>query len=287
MAKKLTKTALWCFTQYKLDFDYEKYLKETTAIYVAYSLETCPTTKRPHHQGFVQFSGQRGSIKGVSKQLDNANCRMCGGNIDQNSDYCSKEGKLIELGIKPMPGKRNDLEAIKDDIMNGTKVDDICVDNPTLYHQYGRTLNKLEDIALRKQWRTEMTTCNWYCGATGTGKSHEAFTNYSNDTHYIYSNDGGWWDGYIGQGIVIINEFRGNIIYSELLDLIDKWPKTVRRRNREPVPFLAKHMIITSSLMPHDCYRGVLEKDDSIEQLLRRITIIKMDERYSKGNTGP
>ncbi len=70
-------------------------------------------------------------------------------------------------------------------------------------------------------------------------------------------------------------------------DLIDKWPKTVRRRNREPVPFVAKHMIMTSSLMTYDCYRGVLEKYESIEQLLWRITIIKMDERYSKGNTGP
>jgi hypothetical protein len=125
-----------------------------------------------------------------------------------------------------------------------------------------------------------MTKAEWIYGSTGTGKSHYAFNNYSPDTHYLYPNDGGWWDGYTGQEIVIINEFRGGIMYSELLELLDKWPKTVRRRGREPVPFLAKLVIITSSLHPKNIYQGVLEKDDSIDQLLRRIKVIEFRDKY-------
>jgi hypothetical protein len=132
-----------------------------------------------------------------------------------------------------------------------------------------------------------MTKCDWVYGPTGTGKSHYAFSNYSPETHYVYPNDGGWWDGYVGQEVVIINEFRGGIMYSELLDLLDKYPKQVRRRGREPVPFLAKLIIITSSKHPCSCYDGVYQEDDSIDQLLRRINLIKMDQKLSEGNTGP
>ena len=280
------KTRLWCFTNFVLDFNYQEYLDETTAEYVAYSLETCPKTKRKHHQGFVYFNGARGSIKGVAKQLGKCNVRPCKGNIDQNEDYCSKDGTLIEFGVKPKQGFRNDLEAIKESILEQKlSVDDICVENPNLYHQYGRTLNKLEDIALRKRFRTEMTKCEWLYGPTGVGKSHRAFENYSPETHYLYPNDGGWWDGYTGQAIVIINEFRGAIIFSELLELIDKWPKTVRRRGREPVPFLAKLVIITSSMRPSKVYKDIKNKDDSISQLMRRIKLVKMEQKWSGGNT--
>lgn len=42
---------------------------ETTAEYIAYSEEECPSSGKKHHQGFVYFSAQRGSIKGVAGQL--------------------------------------------------------------------------------------------------------------------------------------------------------------------------------------------------------------------------
>ena len=65
--------------------------------------------------------------------------------------------------------------------------------NPEAYHQYGpRTLTKVEDIALRSKFRTEMTTCEWLSGPTGVGKSHRAFQGFTPDTHYVWKlNDGG------------------------------------------------------------------------------------------------
>lgn len=195
------------------------------------------------------------------------------GNEEQCTAYGSKDNDYQDFGDKPKQGMRSDLEAIKDDILNGTTtVDDIAIEQPNMYHQYGRTFNKLEDIALRRKFRTWMTTCEWIYGKTGVGKSHKAFENYNPDTHYIYPNDNGWWDGYTGQETVIINEFRGGIQYSELLDLIDKWPKTVKRRHREPAPFLAKHIIITSSMTPSEVYNN-LSINDRLEQLMRRITL--------------
>ena len=153
----MVKGRLWCFTNFNLDFDYEEYLAETTAEYVVVGREICPDTKKDHDQGFVYFSGARGSIKGVAKQLGKCHVECCQGNMDQNTDYCSKDDNVREFGIKPKQGERTDLLKIKEDIMGGKSVDEITLENPMVYHQYGRTLNKLEDLALRKKFRKEMT----------------------------------------------------------------------------------------------------------------------------------
>tara|TARA_B100000787_G_scaffold135122_1_gene103893 strand:+ start:1635 stop:1814 length:180 start_codon:yes stop_codon:yes gene_type:complete len=47
-----------------------------------------------------------------------------------------------------------------------------------------------------------------------------------------------------------MNDFRAELKYNDMLNLIDKWPYTVPRRGREPAPFLAKAVIVTSSCHP-------------------------------------
>ena len=286
------RTRLWCFTNFNLDFDYKSiYDNEKYHIkYIAYGNEICPTTNRPHHQGWIYFSSDKDSKKAVGKILGNANCRPCKGNIQQQEDYCSKEkGYYTELGTRPdNQGARTDLEAVKNDILNGLiKCDDIACEKPSLYHQYGRTLTKIEDIALRKKWRNWMTEGIWYYGETGCGKSEKAFENYNPLTHYKYTEE--WWDGYIGQDTLIIDELRGDTIrFRELLALADKHPHYVKRRCREPIPFLAKKIIITSALHPKDIFTN-LNADDKLDQLYRRFKIVKLEnpQKSSKGNTEP
>ena len=123
-----------------------------------------------------------------------------------------------------------------------------------------------------------MTEAVWIYGATGVGKSHHAFEGYDPATHYIWSHDKGWWDGYNGHPIVIMNDYRGEIAYNNLLKLIDRWPEKVSRRGREPTQFLAKKVIITSSLSPSDVYKNRME-EDKLEQLLRRCEVIHMKEK--------
>ena len=142
-----------------------------------------------------------------------------------------------------------------------------------LFHMYGRTLTKLEDLRMRKLFRNFMTQGVWIWGPTGTNKSRMAFEGFTPETHYNLVNDRGWWDGYCQQETVIINDFRGWIPYDELLQLVDRYPYSVRRRGREPMPFLSKKVIITSALPPSKVYCNRNE-GDSIEQLLRRFDVI-------------
>lgn len=144
-----------------------------------------------------------------------------------------------------------------------------------IYHQYGRTLNKLEDLKMRNISRDEITTCDWIYGETGSGKSHRVFQDYHPSTHYLWRNDNGWWEGYTQQHYIIMNDYRGEIKYNELLQLIDKYPYFVKRRGKEPLPFTSKHIFITSSLSPEKIYHNRVE-EDKIEQLLRRINVIHL-----------
>ena len=255
--------------------------------------ETAPTTGTPHVHIALYFTRGRSGNSLVKQFKCNVDCKGKGKWKDELRDYIIKapghkkhneQGEVFfEEGNKPSPGKRTDIAAACIEIENGRKVDDIAIEDPMFYHMYGRTLSKIEDIALRQRFRTEMTVGTWYYGSTGVGKSHDAFTNFTPETHYVYPDDNGWWDGYTGQETVIINDFRGSLTYGFLLNLVDKWPVSVRRRCREPVPFLAKHVIITSSEPPWEVYNN-LSANDSLDQLHRRFNIVycpSRDERIS------
>lgn len=249
-----------------------------TTKYLVYGDEICPTTGRQHWQTYVVFNYQK-TFSAVKKLYKGAHLEPCKGSPEANMRYCKKEGKWKEFGKAPAQGERGDLIEVKEDILNGKLTcEDIIIENPMLYHQYGRTLDKVEDIALRRKFRKKMTEGIWYWGRTAVGKSHEAYKDFTPETHYNYPNDKGWWDGYRQQETVILNDFRGDMPYNELLQLIDKWPHNVRRRCREPMPFTSKRIIITSSLPPEEVYHNRAEKDN-IDQLLRRIKVIELKKK--------
>lgn len=239
--------------------------------YQVWGYEKCPTTGRDHWQGYVYFTNPR-MFSSVRKLLAPHHVEIARGSVQQNEEYCKKDGVHVEFGVKPQQGERRDLVALKDYIMGGGTVEEILLDDPMAYHQYGRTLLALEDTYGNRQVRLEMTRGIWIHGPTGVGKSHTAEVLAGDDTIYHWSPDNGWWDGYTGQNVVIMNDFRGQIPYNEMLMMVDKWPFAVRRRNRKPRPFTAHTVIITSSLDPAGVYHNLAENDD-LAQIYRRFDV--------------
>lgn len=244
---------------------------------LGFGYELCPTTGTPHWQSHV-YMKQQYTLSAMIKWLkrfachgEHPNVKIMNGTYKQNVTYCSKDGKYEEYGEPPSQGARHDLDELKTKITEGASVDDIVMDNPIMYHQYGRTLDRIEAIHLRTRKRTEMTKGLWFYGPTGTGKSHKAFEMVAGKSYYVFKDDKGWWDGYTGQEVVIINDFRGEIRFGELLQMTDKWDYSVRRRGKEPMPFTSSLIIITASLPPNEVYNG--KDKDSIDQLLRRYEV--------------
>jgi len=266
----------FCFTLF--DFELEQVFIDYDYDYLVMGRETCPETQKKHLQGFIRFKSTKkfttliSHFKGVHFEPMATDAFTC-------IQYCKKDGNWKEYGTNPTnkQGTRSDLITLRDNLLAGdTTSENIIMEKPMLYHQYGRTIDKIEDIVMRKKYRTEMTSGIWLYGETGCGKSHAAFRDFTPENYYVLNlGDKGWWEGYKQQHTVIINEFRGQIAYGELLDLLDKYPKSVPRRGREPLPFTSKRIIITSSLPPDEVYHN-LSINDSLQQLKRRLKIVRV-----------
>jgi len=270
----------WIFTSWKKE--HEPNFCAEKIKYLCYGEEHTQAGQF-HWQGFVCFKNAK-TMRAAQKILGDpvAHMKVMKGTIEENEIYCSKEGKYKEHGERPAQGKRNDIQKMSEDIYEGKMTrKDVAFANVQIYNQFRNTLKDFEDWRYENKERTETTEGIWIYGKTGTGKSHMAFDLAKGKTKYVLEDDGGWWDNYLQQDVVIINDFRGWIKYSELLTLVDHWPKSVRRRGRAPINFNSKQIIITSSLHPKDIYKN-RDKEDDIAQLLRRFEIIKLTKKYEK-----
>ncbi len=266
---------------------YQQLIDDKKIQFIAYGEETCPTTGKAHHQAFLYFHNPKSTgaknLCRIGKMFGDTQCdvRPMKGSFTQCEAYCGKESSLVKLGVEPKQGERGDLKELKDQILSGDMTaEDVAVADPHTYHMYGRTLQQIETIALRKKFRTEMTTCTWYTGPSGAGKSHMVFADYSPETHFIKDLSVDWWDGYCGQPIVILNEFRGEIKFSQMCALVDKWPMTVPIRCKESVPFLAREIRVACIKSPKEVYhRTAAEDGEPWQQFERRIKTVRLLKR--------
>lgn len=263
---------------YTLNNPEDKDIKEHKEMKCSYHVFQKEVGKKgtPHLQGTIVFKNAK-TFGGMKKLMPKAHLRPVK-NLCRAIAYCRKEKTRVdgpwEIGEEPSQGARTDLNLLKVDIVEKKrKLEDIILEEPIMYHQYGRTLEKIQDIAMNRNIRTQMTQGIWIYGRTATGKSEQAHEGYNPETHYkVPLEDNGWWDGYKQQEIVIMDDFRGQIPYDQLLRILDKYPYSVKRRHREPISFTSKTVIITCSQHPADIYHNRAEKD-SIEQLLRRLVV--------------
>lgn len=271
----MSRLRAWCFTLNNYTEIEYNHLAAMKPKYMVIGKEV-GESGTPHLQGYIEFENAR-MMKGVKAEMkcDRVHLEGRKGTAKQAADYCKKDGNFIEQGKISEQGKRNDLKELTDKIVSGEKtVDQIALEEPTTYCKYRNGLRDIEDIANRTKKRTVMTKGIWYWGKSGAGKSHRAFEE-AGDDYYPWVKDRGWWNGYTGQKVVVINEFRDGISYDEMLQLVDKWPYSVRRRNREPMPFTSEKVIVTSVLKPEECFKE-LDQNDSIDQLLRRFEVIEL-----------
>lgn len=261
----------WCFTSYDDEVKYD----ESWMRYLVVGREICPTTGRKHLQCHV-YVDKPIRFSGIKKKLPGCHIEKSA-DPDKSIAYCKKENDYQEYGSVPQQGKRTDLDSLKEEIKKGMTVSSIVMDNPMAYHQFGRTLNRIEDIVNQSKKRDFRPEVYWIHGPTGTGKSHSVYAK-EKDLYVKCFNDDKWWDGYHYQEAVLLDDYRGEMKYNDMLQFLDKYQYSVPRRGRMPIAMMAKRIYITSAYPPEKVY---MDNSDSIDQLLRRITkVIEMKDRY-------
>lgn len=109
----------WCFTNF--DFkDTSWYELKDNLKFIGYGEEICPTTKKLHHQGFIQLKLKKtlGWLK--NNFSSKTNFTIMRGTYEENLKYCSKEGKYLENGEFTKQGQRTDIDDIATRIKEGT-----------------------------------------------------------------------------------------------------------------------------------------------------------------------
>lgn len=280
-----------CFTAFQQD---PPTMVPGTMSYLVYQQEVCPKTGRDHWQGYVEFKDAK-TISAAQTLLGCLTAHMEKRKAKANDpaiEYCKKdetrkEGtdfkEFGEPKVMKGQGKRTDIDDFAEAVNAGASMEELYDDHAGIMLKYPQGVQKMLDFKIVKKPRLgqdeDMPECIWMYGPTGTGKTHRAFEDYNPDTDYVWQPDGEWgFDSYTNQSKVIINEFRGQINYANLLQMCDKFPFKVRRRGLAPTDFVAKKIIITSSMHPRDVYSKLAERD-SLEQLCRRFTITEITHR--------
>lgn len=170
----------------------------------------------------------------------------------------------FELGELPMRrNNKTDWDAVWDKAIAG-KILEIPADVRVRSYSTLRRIEKDHMAPVSVERR-----CFVYWGRTGSGKSHQAW---SQATLSAYPKDPNskFWDGYAGQSNVVIDEFRGAISISHLLRWLDKYPCIVENKGGS-VCLAASTIWITSNIPPKDWYPGLDEETQ--RALLRRMQV--------------
>lgn len=240
--------------------------------YLVYQKEEAPTTKTPHLQGYVYFKNAR-SLTQMKKLDAGAHWTPARGTAVENKKYCTKdEGRLSgpwELGALPVQGKRSDLDGLKQALKENKDMSYIQENFFGDYLKYARNIEKVANlISPPRNWQMQIEVI-W--GATGVGKTRQAAE--ENPKAY-WKSKGLWWDGYLNEEVVVIDEYYGWFPWDYMLRLTDRYPMRVETKGG-CVQFVAKKIIFTSNSDPKDWYPNMTAKygwDPTTNPLCRRIS---------------
>jgi len=160
-----------------------------------------------------------------------ADVQVMRGSWSQAKNYCTigkgktppdttgVTGTCKWFGRDPKPGDRSDLKiAAKEFLDHGwDAVDDVTI------IKYHKGLEKLRQV--RKKPKREEKEVTWVWGDSGCGKSQTIDDMYPN--LYRVPGDGKWFDGYMGDEVVVFEDYDGTPTLAMLLRLLDKYKEQV------------------------------------------------------------
>lgn len=197
-------------------------------------------------------------------------------------EYCQKEDTREEgpweRGEPPSQGKRTDIEeciqCIQDNIGKKRPMADAFKSHVNVMVKYSKGIQFAVNNMIEPRHLDEMPKVTVLYGKTGTGKTRRAFEELP-EAYVWDASKGQWLDGYVGHTTVIIEEFRGQMPFGQLLRLLDRyelqWPI-----KGGFVEVVASQFIITSPVHPKEWYQDLEQRvEGSYDQLLRRLTTIE------------
>ena len=221
----------WVITDYPhasgLDLDYWKdYIKdkvEKDVLKYGIVAEEETKTEKIHFQIYIYYKNPV-PWDMMKKRFPKAHLELQLGTHEQASVYCKKTSVYFEYGELPKQGKRNDYHRLMELIDQGHSAEEIEEMMPDKYFLHDQKIKRLIQDKRERYYKEndrEPLKVIYLSDKTGTGKSYsvrQAFKDKYFATNYRHP-----WDGYKGEEVVVLEEFRGDIPLKEMLNLLDHY----------------------------------------------------------------
>lgn len=256
------KSKNYCFTSYESDGSYlwgtevisvdrvdevrtrDWRLDLDRILYIVWGDEICPTSGRPHKQGYLELKDSL-RISAVQKLLGTATMHLeeRKGSQEEAIAYCKKDGKFTERGKPKQQGKRTDLESIREKIVSGTPMETIADEHFSRWCVYNRSFEKYAQMKMKRDSSVAPKVIFLH-GPSGCGKTRLAFENGAVDVGF----DGKFMLSYKGEEVVLFDDVDAGTFpdRSYLLKLMDRYPMNVSVKGSQ-IPWMAKVIYITSN----------------------------------------
>ena len=252
----------------------------------------------PHTHIYIQLRSPA-KFSRIKKLFPDAHIEQARGSAAENKAYVEKSGKWAcdakadtrvpdtfeEWGEPPEEsgqGYRSEFDEITAMLEDGMTPSEIMATNFS-YRRYERMIRSaFFDKRKRETPVKRDVQVHYLVGESGSGKSYiyvQLCEEHGEDDCYImsdYSSSGGW-DDYQGQKYVVLDELKGQVQFSTLLQWLDCYKIQIHARYSN-VYSLWSHVYITSVFPPEELYQRMVEESrrglDKQQQLFRRITDI-------------
>lgn len=221
----------------------------------------------PHYQGYIRWKNDKTGriVRKLCPHVGKWDIRK--GSHEQARHYCMKpvtgcacehccsdppperlEGPW-EVGTPPTPGVNPRLTGFHQACKAGASVHYLYEEYPDMMLKFPSSGDRMRNhYAKKRTWLTELVVV-W--GGQGTGKSTYVRTRWP-DAYWgilFKSKESPWFQGYEGQDVVVVDEFRGQFSQTDFKQYIDHTDVTVNIKNSSG-PFLAKILVIISNHNP-------------------------------------
>jgi len=232
----------------------------------------------PHLQGYVSLR-RRCTFAYVSGKLSSrAHIQRAAGTARQNRVYCSKGGNFVEGGELNEGRVRKDKDEVARSFMAAVGSGDQGVvefahSEPGTWIFNGSNMLR-NALSIYPTIDRPAINVRWIWGLPGVGKSRFAHDTLPNA--YVKEPRTKWWNGYLCQKEVIIDDFGPNgIDINHLLRWFDRYKCLVETKGGM-VALYAETFIVTSNFHPCNLFKFGDEVNPQLPALERRMTITEM-----------
>lgn len=177
--------------------------------------------------------------------------KMAGSWADQ--EYCLKEGTVFRMEDNTKQGARTDVDKFRKTILANPRKRAMDMDDQDLASlaKYPRLESRLKMEALKVSTRAfRKVEVIVHYGKAGTGKTKGPYE----EGAFVFDDyEHGWWDGYDGESVILLDDFYGGIKWSFFLRLLDGYQVRLKVKGGFTYANWTK-IYITSNTHPSEWY---------------------------------